>query len=203
MSVLTPTTGSVIQIPPYPIYKLSVDNYHRMIQTGILTEDDPVELLEGWIVHKMPRNPPHDGTIQVANEVLGVCLPVGWRIRIQSAITTTDSEPEPDLTIVRGDARTYLIRHPEPQDIATLIEVAGTSLSQDRIDKGRLYARAGIPFYWIINLVDRRIEVYNDPTGPDPNPRYRQRHDYGVQDAVPLVIDGRILGPIRVSDLLP
>lgn len=97
-----------------PVRRFSVDEYHRMIQAGILTEDDAVELLEGWIVPKMPRNPPHDGTIQIADEVLRPRLPAGWQLRIQSALTMPDSEPEPDLVVVRGDARTYLNRHTRP-----------------------------------------------------------------------------------------
>ena len=79
MAVLTPASGATPQTPPYPIYRLSVDDYHRMIQAGILTDEDAVELLEGWIVPKMPHNPPHDGTIQVVNDVIAVCLPSGWR----------------------------------------------------------------------------------------------------------------------------
>src|SRR5262249_16346423 len=131
MSISTLPPAPVLQPPPYPIYKFSVDDYHRMIQAGILTEDDPVELLEGGIVPKRPRNPPHDGTIQIAVEVIRQRLPAGWQVRVQSAITTADSEPEPDLAVVRGDTRTYLARHPGPADIGLLIEVANT-LARDR-----------------------------------------------------------------------
>ena len=79
MSVLTPGRRGPLAVPPYPIYKLSVDGYHKMIEAGILTEDDPVELLEGWLVEKMVHNPPHDATIQIANETISVCLPRGWQ----------------------------------------------------------------------------------------------------------------------------
>ncbi|MBL8793754.1 MAG: Uma2 family endonuclease [Planctomycetia bacterium] len=183
--------------------RFTVAEYHQLIQLGVLTENDRVELLEGWLVHKMPHNPPHDGTIQVANESLIGRLPAGWKTRIQSSITTADSEPEPDITVVRGDARTYLLRHPGPSDIGTLIEVADSTLHLDRGDKARLYARAGIVIYWIINLVDRQVEVYTDPTGPDAAPRYRQRQDYPETASVPLVLDGQQLTLIPVRDLLP
>lgn len=202
MSITTPTTGTGYQAP-FPNRRFTVDEYHHLIQTGVLTEDDPVELLEGRLVTKMPHNPPHDGTIQVTDEVIHRHLPTGWRIRIQSAITTTDSEPEPDLVIARGNARTYLTRHPGPQDIATLIEVADSSLARDRGDKSRLYARASIAIYWIINLGDLQVEVYTDPTGPDPTPTFRQRQDYGLDDAVPLVIGGQEVARIPVRDLSP
>jgi Uma2 family endonuclease len=183
--------------------RFTVDEYHRLIRAGILTENDPVELVEGWIVYKMPRNPPHDVTIELVEEVIRGRLPSGWRLRGQCAITTDDSEPEPDFIIVRGAPRSRLPGHPGPADIAVLIEVADTSLAYDRKEKGRLYGRAGIPCYWIINLVDRQIEVYSVPTGPGAAPGYQQRQDYDAQAAVPLVLDGQECGPIPVHELLP
>jgi hypothetical protein len=181
----------------------TVDEYHRMIQAGILTEDDPVELLEGWIALKMPRNPPHDITLQLGEEALRPRLPAGWCVRVQCAITTADSEPEPDIVVASGPIRRYVNHHPTPQEIALLIEASDTTLTRDRQDKGRLYARAGIVCYWIINLVDRQVEVYTDPTGPGPSPSYRQRQIYGVGDSVPLVIGGQQVARIPVTDLLP
>jgi hypothetical protein len=105
--------------------------------------------------------------------------------------------------VVRGPRRLYANRHPGPADTALAAEVAESSLSHDRNFKGPLYARANIPVYWIINIVDARVEVYTDPTGPDPNPRYRQRQDYGPGEEVPLVLDGVEVGRIPVRDLLP
>lgn len=191
------------QPPPFPVRRFTVDEYHRMIQAGLLTEDDRVELLEGWIVLKMPRNPLHDATVEIADEALRPRLPVGWSVRVQSAISTPESEPEPDLAVVRGGARDYLSRHPGPADIGLLIEVSESSLVRDRDEKGRLFARAGIPCYWIINLVDARVEAYTDPTGPAANPVFRQRQDYGPADSVPLLLGGQVIGLIAVRDLLP
>jgi Uma2 family endonuclease len=188
---------------PYPIYRLTVKRYHEMIRAGIIDEDEPVELLEGCLVQKMGRNPLHDGSIQAANRLINRQLPPGWDTRIQSDITTGDSEPEPDIAVVRGDERTYFARHPEPQDIGLLVEAAETSLERDRVDKGRIYARARIACYWIINLIESHVEVYTDPTGSDPNPHYRHREDYGIGSAVPVVLDGQTLGTIPVRELLP
>jgi len=126
----------------------------------------------------------------------------GWRLRVQSAITTSDSEPEPDFAIVPGPAERYLPHHPLPADIATLIEVADSSLARDR-EKKRIYGHAGIAIYWIINLPDALVEVYSEPTGADAAPGYRQRQDYKANDAVPLVIQGKEGGRIAVRDLLP
>jgi hypothetical protein len=89
-------------MPLFPIRPFTVAEYHRMIQAGIFTEDDPVELLEGWITPKMPRNPPHDGTLDRAEDALAGCLPAGWRVRRQKALTLADSEPEPDIVVCRG-----------------------------------------------------------------------------------------------------
>ena len=113
-----------------------------------------------------------------------------------------DSEPEPDLAVVRRDVRERLGRHPSPDDVALVVEVAETSLRRDRY-KCEIYGKAGIPVYWIVNLPDRQIEVYSDPTGPDGPPGYRRRDDYRVDQAVPLVMDRQELERIRVSDLLP
>jgi hypothetical protein len=125
-----------------------------LIQTGILTEGDAVELLEGYVVLKMPRNPPHDGAIQRLQRRLFRLLPAGWDMRIQSDVTLSDSEPEPDLAVARGDDTTYGARHPGPADVGLIVEVADSTLATDRTDKGRLYARAGVVIYWVVNLPD-------------------------------------------------
>lgn len=201
VTVSPPPRGS--PLPSLLLRRFTVAEYHQMIRAGILTEDEPVELLEGWIVIKMPRNPPHDGTIQVASETLGARLPPGWVVRVQCAVTTDESEPEPDVTVVRGTSRSYMDHHPGPTEIGTLIEVADSSLDHDRKVKGRAYAKAAIAIYWIINLPDRRVEVYTDPTGSGAQPAYRTRRDYGPRDEVPLLLDGHEVGRIPVRDLLP
>ncbi|MGE3808289.1 MAG: Uma2 family endonuclease [Gemmataceae bacterium] len=189
--------------PPYPVRPFSVDEYHRLIHIGLLTEDDPVELLEGWIVPKMPRNELHDVALDLVQEPLRARLPAGYRLRVQSAITTLDSEPEPDFAIVPGPATRFLAHHPLPAEIELLVEVSDSTLNRDRTDKGRLYARAGIAVYWIVNLVDRQIEVYTDPTGPDPVPAYRIRQEFGINDSVPLQLGGLAVDSVPVRELMP
>ena len=201
--VLTAPEDQVSPYPPLPVYQFSVEEYHRLIDLGILQEGEPVELLDGWLVKKMTRNPPHDLALSLAEYEIDRRLPPPWFRRGQSAVTTSGSEPEPDLAVVRGPRRLYANRHPGPADTALAAEVAESSLSHDRNFKGPLYARANIPVYWIINIVDVRVEVYTDPTGPDPNPRYRQRQDYGPGEEVPLVLDGVEVGRIPVRELLP
>ena len=191
------------EIPSLPVRKFTVDEYHLMAKAGVFVDGDPFELLEGWIVPKMTRNPPHDVTIQIIDYALRDHLPTGWSVRIQCAITTGDSEPEPDIAVVQGSTRAYLRRHPGPADIALLVEVADSTLARDRADKGRLYARAGIGSYWIVNLVDGQVEVYTQPSGPTDLPSYHQRHDHGIDETVSLLIEGREVASIPVRHLLP
>ncbi len=188
--------------PLEPIYRLSVKQYHRMIEAGVLTEEDPVELLEGRMVTKMPRNPVHDGTISMIQRRLEPDLGDNWFFRIQSAITTRDSEPEPDLAAVSGPNEKYLVRHPAPYEVGLVVEVAESSLRFDQKTKGRTYARARIPIYWIANLVDMKIELYTSPVG-GKSPHYRSQVDYGLDDLIPFVIEGKTLARIPVKDLLP
>jgi Uma2 family endonuclease len=185
------------------IPRFSLARYQKMIEVGILTPEDKVELLENYVVLKMPRNPPHDGTVQLGTEALLPLVPPGWRLRVQLTVVFTDSQPEPDFAVVRGDARTYLARHPGPADVGLLIEVADSSLLRDQRDKTRIYARGGIPGYWIINLLDRQVEVYTQPSGPTALPSYGSVQIYHSGERVPLVLDGVTVGTVAVADLLP
>lgn len=182
--------------------RFSVARYQRMIESGILTSEDKVELLENWVVLKMPRNPPHDGTIDLVKAAFAG-LPTGWLLRSQQAVVLADSQPEPDFSVVRGGPRSYVARQPTAADTALVIEVADSSLLRDQRDKTRIYARAGIPVYWIINLVDRRIEVYTQPSGPAAVPAYGAFQMYQPGDSVPRVLDGVTVGSVPAADLLP
>jgi hypothetical protein len=187
-----------------PIRRFSVDEYRRLHQAGILKEEDRVELLEGWIVAKMSRNPRHDAVItKLHNKLIGPLLPKDWFCRNQSAIQGDTTQPEPDLAVVRGAEFDYADRHPRPRDLALVIEVADTTLATDRALKGPLYARLGITASWIVNLSQAHVEVYTDPTGPDPDPSYQQRRDFGLAENVALLVAGQEVGHIPVREMLP
>jgi Uma2 family endonuclease len=190
-------------VPPFPIYQISVQKYHEMIHKGVLTEDDPVELLEGWIVPKMPRNPAHDAAIGLAESAIRPLLPFNWHLRVQCAVTTADSEPEPDLTVVVGELRSYVNRHPVASDIGLVIECADSSLTRDRVDKGRIYARANVSNYWIINLVDRQVEVMSNPNPSSSPPSYSVSQSFKSGQTVPLSLMGQIIAQVPVDELLP
>jgi Uma2 family endonuclease len=174
-----------------------------MIDVGVLGEDDAVELLEGWIVNKMARKPPHDGTITKVDLAVRARMPSGWVPRVQSAITTADSEPEPDFVLARGTPDDFMQRHPGPTDIGLIVEVADTTTEKDRGEKARIYARAGVRHYWIVNLVDGVVEVYGGPSGPVEQPSYRHLQSYGTGDSVPLELPGAPQILIPVAELLP
>jgi Uma2 family endonuclease len=182
--------------------RFSVAQYQRMIETGILTAADKVELLENYVVLKMAKNPPHDGTIDLVKAALAT-LPPGWMLRVQQTVVLSDSQPEPDFSVVRGNPRSFVAQHPTTADVGLLIEVADSSLLRDQRDKTRIYARANIPVYWIINLVDRRVEVYTQPSGPTAVPAYGTFQTFQPGDSVPLLLDGAAVGTVPVADLLP
>lgn len=194
-----------LAVPTEPIWRLSVEQYHRMIQSGILTSDDHVELLGGWLVAKMVKNPPHRGVTRLVQRELERALPPGWDVDKESPITiwSEHSEPEPDVVVMRGDTRRYLDRHPGPEDLALVVEVSDTSLDRDRGAKKRLYAAGRVPVYWIVNLPESKVEVYRLPSGSGLSADYQLREEYGLPDAVPLLIDGGEVARILVKDLLP
>jgi Uma2 family endonuclease len=189
--------------PPYPIRRFSVAEYDQIARAGILTEDDNVELLEGWIVPKMTKYPPHDSTIDLMAYLLNQLLPLGWYVRIQNSIVTTDSEPEPDLVVVRGKPGDYRERHPTGADIGLIVEVADSTVRRDR-RKANIYARAGVPLYWIINLDERQIEIHSQASGEGKKAVYQSRQILrGDDDVFPLTLDGTDLGKLQLSEVLP
>jgi Uma2 family endonuclease len=200
MAILT--TAPDFQVARFPVRRFSVDEYHRMIESGILNQEDPVELLQGWIVPKMSRKPPHDAILDIANELVRGQLPEGWRLRVRSAITTVDSQPEPDLAVVRGPANRYLTRHPSPKEVALVIEISESFLEKDRNQKDPVYAAAGIPRYWIINLVDQVVEVYSEPGARGNGFVFQKMEAKRGSDEVTLMIDGAEVGRLSVRDIL-
>lgn len=183
--------------------RFTLAEYHRMIETGVLFDGDPCELLEGWIVRKVPRGNPHDnGITKLYKRLLRMVAP-GWEVRCQCAVTLSDdSEPEPDFALVRGDEQTFSDHHPGPSEIGLIAEVSASSLAVDRADKGRIYARDGLPIYWVVNVVDGQIEVYTRPSGPADAPAYQHRQDYLPGSSVPVILDGQTVGSVAVSDIL-
>jgi Uma2 family endonuclease len=180
-------------------WRFSVEKYHRLFREGIFQPDEPIELLEGLCILKLAPTPLHNIVVQRIWKQFVERVPRGWELRLQLPLTLGDSEPEPDLAIIRGNES----RQPTCGAPGLLVEVAETLLDRDRIDKARIYARNGIPIYWIVNLVDNHVEVFTSPFGPGPAPAYAQRQDFAAGADVPLILDGVQVASIPVSELLP
>jgi Uma2 family endonuclease len=199
MSTVTPPPPAISTptIPGPPVfYRMTVDEYERI---GELLDDPRVELIDGYLVKKMPKKPEHSWTTKAVIRALEGRLPQGWTSRQEQPVRIpAHDEPEPDIAIVRGTDDDYKHRIPEPTDLGLLMEVSATNVSADR-QQGDLYGRSGIPVYWIVNLVDRQVEVYSDP-GPAG---YASRKDFPSGQQVPVVIDGWQGGQIAVDDILP
>lgn len=201
--VSSATTLPPMGPPPPSARRFTVDEYHRILAAGVFKDGDPFELLEGWIVPKMARNPRHDLALGLVEDALTPMVVPIWVVRVQCAITTPDSEPEPDLAIVLGPRRRYGAVHPLPADIGLIIEVSESTLMEDRGRKLQIYARAGIPQYWTVNLIDSQIEAYSEPVMIGAIPAYRVSKAYRRGDFAPLVLNNQAIGQVAVADVPP
>jgi Uma2 family endonuclease len=142
----------------------TTDEYHRMAETGILSEDDRVELLDGEIVRMSPIGSRHAACVDRLAELFTRRLPSRAIVRIQSPILLgRRSEPQPDLALLKRRADYYAERHPQSADVLLVIEVVDSSREVDRGRKLPLYARSGIPEVWVIDLKRDEVEVYRRP----------------------------------------
>ncbi len=161
-SILTPRDERV-PAPDFVHHQFTVKQYHDMIEHGIFAEDEPVELIRGVIVRKMPIGNSHAATVKRLNRLFAHRLSAELLVSVQDPIATLDSEPEPDIAILNFRDDLYASRRPAARDVRLLIEVADSSLNYDREIKGAVYAQAGIVEYWIVNLNNATIEIYRDP----------------------------------------
>lgn len=188
---------------PLPTRRWTRIEYERLIDTGILAEDDAVELVDGQLVVREPRHAPHAAATQLVADALRGACQAGWHVRVQLPLALDpDSEPEPDVALVAGTPRDYVEEH--PCTAALVVEVAFGSLQLDRVVKGALYARAGVPEYWIVNLPDDVIEVYREPAAAPDTPHgwaYASMQRLGAGAVVvPL---GMPSARLSVAELLP
>lgn len=182
-----------------PLYRLSVEQYHAMRDAGIVTARDRVELLRGVLTPKMTKKPPHALVTRLIRSALEALAPEGCFVDSQEPITTADSEPEPDVAVIRGGPRDFADRHPGPGDVALIVEVADASLVRDRDTKVPLYASAGVAQLWLVDLRARRIEVFAEPSGES----YTKHSVLDDGSELSVVIDGVPWGSVAVADLLP
>ena len=184
--------------PGLDLYRMTVDEYERLAEAAVL--DDPrVELIDGYLVRKMTKKPPHVIAVEgMRDALLALALP-GWRVMIQDPVRIPDFD-EPDVALARGTRKDYKGRHPGPHEIGLIVEVADSSLPTDRGEKLAAYARGGVPRYWIVNLVYGVIETYFSPVVAAGG--YQALRVYHPGDEVPVVIDGQEVGRIAAGEIL-
>ena len=171
-------------------YRFSVPNYHRMGEVGILDEDTKVELLGGDIVVREPPGPSHAGTVTRLNMLWASRLGGRAIVQVQNPIELpeVDSEPQPDVALVRPRADFYTTAHPRAADVLLAIEVADSSARLDRRVKIPLYARAGIREVWLVDVIRRHVELYRQPSAAG----YRE---------VRVVGDDELIAPSEFPDI--
>jgi Uma2 family endonuclease len=147
-----------------PRHRLTVADYHRLGETGVLGGDDRVELLEGQLVDMSPIGPRHALAVDALTELLVHAAAGRAAVRVQNPIVLDDSsEPQPDFTLLRKPWHGYPEAHPRPPDVYLVIEVADSSLEFDLGAKLELYARAGIREFWVVDLTSKRVLVHRSP----------------------------------------
>ena len=185
-----------MQPAPVARFLWDVDRYEEAIARGIFTTEDPIELIDGEIItHTSPQKSPHMTAISLVDDAVRKAFGTGFVFRIQGPLRLgSDSLPEPDVAVVRGSPRDYLEGHPRTAEL--VVEVADSSLVIDRGRKLRLYAREGMPEYWIVNLVDGSLETYRQPEGES----YRERRVLRRGETMTV---GPESNAVAIADLLP
>ena len=177
--------------------------YERLVDLGVFQPGEPIELIGGELMVAEPQGAAHYTAIWKTAKALEAAFGPGWVVRTQGPIgLDEESEPEPDVAVVPGEPDDYRSAHPSRP--ALTVEVAESSLGSDRERKGSLYARAGLPDYWVLNLVDNVLEVYREPAAEPSAPfgwRYARREVFDPAAQVsPLAAPG---ASIRIGELLP
>lgn len=181
----------------FPIYRLRVDDYEKMIEYGIFNSDDKIELWEGVLVKMSPKGESRSGAMTLATNFFYRNLSGKAVIRGQDPVRLDDySEPEPDIVLASLPLDKYFLNHPTPSDILLIMEVADSTVARDR-GKAVNYARNGIIQYLILNLNTREIEEYREPSADG----YRQKRTYKADESFTLVALPDV--EITVSEFLP
>jgi Uma2 family endonuclease len=192
---LTTTPAAPVSFHGRPLGRITVRMYEAMIAAGVFDEDDRFELIEGTLVTKMTKGWRHCRSSERCWRAIQAILPAGWHVEIEKPVQlpATDSMPEPDVSVVRGEVDDYEGRIAGPGDLGLVVEVSDSSLAADRA-LAATYLEGGIPAYWRVNVSDRQLEVYTPgAAGPAIVPE---------SGSVELILDGSAVGRIAVAQLL-
>ena len=165
MNTLKPLPDLALAVEPTTIKYWTVQNYHQMSEMGILAPDERTELINGQIILMASKGTAHVTSLQLLANALRDQLGNTALVRTQDPIQLDEwSEPEPDLVIARGTVLDYTDRHPGPRDLELVVEVADSTLKQDCEIKDKLYAQAGISDYWVLDVKNRQLHIFRNPT---------------------------------------
>ena len=163
------------------IHRFNIEEYHRLIESNILHEDDRVELVEGRIVDMTPIGSKHAACVNRLNEIFSEKLQKRAIVTIQNPVRLTEySELEPDIAIIKRRPDFYAEQHPQPEDVLLIIEVSDSSLDYDAETKIPLYAKANIQEVWLVNLKENILQIYNEPTPEGYNIMLKRRYNQKI-----------------------
>jgi len=205
MSTIAPaqpmTVPEALARVPSSLYRMTLKQYETMIAAGSFTKRDRIQLINGYLVTRMTELPPHGATCELIRLAIEKFFAIdAWHFRNEKSLRIPGytSMPLPDLVLVRGTPRAYAHRYPEPSDDALVVEVAISSLAEDRA-MAPIYGAGGIPLNWIVNLIDGQVEVHSNP-GPTG---YATHEVLAPGHVLSVVLDGVEVGEIAVEDALP
>jgi Uma2 family endonuclease len=185
--------------------RFTVDEYYRLAESGIIRPDERIELLEGVITMVPPIGGSHSTSCDLVYRTLLRMMPPGLDFSNGRDVELVDSVPVPDGLVLRGSIRDFVAKKASGSDVALIVEVAESSLLVDRGNKQRIYAAAGIPEYWIVNLAERKLEIYRRPVSAagDQPAKYESVEVFTADQSVDVVFDGAKVGSVIVHQILP
>ena len=189
--------------------RFSATECERMIGVGIIKSGEPLELLDGRLVPKMSKKPGHRIATHRTADTLRDLLPKGWYIDTQEPVLLRElhlgagNVPEPDFSVILGATDDYAEHHPTADNIALVVAVSDSTLRDDRGLKKQIYAHARIPEYWIVNLIDEQLEVYQRPVGSALKADYEVTRTLKLTESVSVRIGNKVIGPILVRSMFP
>lgn len=183
-------------------YRFTAEQLGKMVEAGVFPESH-FELIRGRI-YRMTKDGPHNFAVGEMAERLRAILPAGFHVREEKALEHDDrSLPEPDVAVVRGDRADYRATNPKTSRAALIVEVCASSRRADYRDKPSLYAAAGVPAYWVVDVDGRKIDVFTSPQGTGREAGYVEHQAFAEGSPAPVVLEGREIGRVDAKDLLP
>lgn len=201
-TVLEQSPVETTPTPEETLYRISTEEFYRMLEREVFPKDARVGLWNGWIYERMSKTQAHAVASINAITTLGRILPAGWCLSGENPFTLSENKaPLPDMVVLRGKGNDYFKRRPEAADVGLVIEFSHSSLRIDTGSKLEAYARAGVVAYWVFNLKDDVIQVYENPISEQG--RYASTAIYRREDAIPFSLNGTLISNIAAIDLLP